>query len=204
MLGMLVVFLAVYLTGSRAALITCLLCIPFSLLFASKISHKKRIIYVVLVAVLAIILYQALASTDLFERMTDTEGYSDNIRLTIWGYALEGFYQYPILGGGLYSGSYFAQLQARWVTHNSFIDILVGQGLIGAILFVLIFGKMIFVKEKKNRLFIVAIMISFFLPYFFLNGYETLSFWLPMILCKFISDYCQNNDFTRLFEKCEE
>ena len=202
LLGMLIVFVAVYLTGSRAALITCVFCIPLAMLFAGKnISRTRRVIYIIVLAAVAAAVYTMLSSTDLFERMTDVEGYSDNIRLTIWAYAMQGFYEHPILGDGLYAGSYYSQLHTRWVTHNSFIDILVGQGLVGTILFVLIFGKMIIVKQKKNRLFIVVLMVSFFLPYFFLNGYETLSFWLPMILCKFISDYCQNNDFVLLFQK---
>ena len=130
--------------------------------------------------------------------MTDSSGYTDNIRLLIWKYAMQGFFNKPVLGSGLYSATYYSQLYVRWVTHNSFVDILVGQGIIGVIFWIGIFAKFIMVK-KGNGMFVLNIIFVFMFPYFFLNGYETLSFWLPMILIKQISDCCKKHDFFELF-----
>ena len=189
---MMIILLAIFFTGSRAALLTCILCIPLAFLYAGKsVGIGKKIVYTILVVIAGISAYILLGTSELFSRMTDMSGYTDNIRLIIWGHALKGFANSPIIGSGLYSASYYSQLYVRWVTHNSFIDIIVGQGLIGIILFLLTFGKIVKDAGHGNRAFIAVIMLSFLLPYFFINGYETLSFWLPMILVKIISDACR-------------
>ena len=73
-------------------------------------------------------------------------------------------------------------------THNLFIDILVGQGLVGILLLCLTLVNFIRVKKRDRQLMII-IVISSFAPLFFINGFNTASFWAPMILCQILSNY---------------
>ena len=183
-----ILFVAIYCTGSRAALISVLavfFVIIFKYMFYKKISLIKLSVLGALIVVLGAGLLW-VQGTELFERMGDMEGYSSNIRLEIWEYAMDGFYARPILGSGIQAGTYYAQRVLHWYTHNCFIDILVGQGIVGAVLYLGMFLG--FLKNNRgNRCFIGAYMIASFCPLFFVNGYEVLNFWMPMMLCQILS-----------------
>jgi O-antigen ligase len=189
------IFVAIYLTGSRAAFLTMgivTLLIISKLIFSRGITFKK-ITLTILLFITAFTGYYYLQSTVLFDRMITADSYTDNIRLQIWEYALEGFYNNPWLGSGIESGTYYAQLHLRWYTHSCFIDILTGQGIVGIALFAVIFIHYMRVK-KVNFIFMTTLIISFFLPLNFVNGYESATFWVPMAICAIVSEYCKINN----------
>ena len=129
--------------------------------------------------------------------MSDVDGYTENIRLTIWGYAIEGFLRRPWIGSGIQSGTYFSQLHVRWYTHSCFVDLITSVGIIGGALY--IWQYITFCKVKKeNVFFIVGMLLVLFVPLMFINGFETATFWMPMALCKLVSDYCKHNNFCDL------
>jgi O-antigen ligase len=194
------IFLAIFLSGSRAALLTIS---ALSLLMILKIFFAKgrivRKIIILLLLVLAVVVgYSALQNTSLFTRMTSAGSYTDNIRLKIWGYAMKAYTSKPLFGSGIESGTYYVQLTLRWYTHSVFVDILTGQGLIGAALYLVLFIDLLRVK-KENRMYMTVILLAFFVPMFFINGYESATFWLPLIICKAISDYCKSSNKSIMF-----
>lgn len=183
------IFFACYITGSRAAFLTMLIAsaLIFSKVVLSNGLNAKSILILFAIVIAMTILYLVLRNTALFARMGDVEGYTDNIRLKIWAEAMKAYYANPIWGSGIQSGTYYAQQELRWYTHNCFIDMLTGQGLIGTILFLLTYIYY-FWGKKGNRLFMFAMLVSYLIPLFFINGYETLTFWVPMCMCKLLSD----------------
>lgn len=190
-----IIFLAIFLSGSRAAFLTILtvsLIMIFKILF-TKYPLSTKILLIIALVLGAVIGLMYLRSTPLFTRMTGTGSYSSNIRLKIWGYALQAFTRHPLIGSGIESGTFYVQLILRWYTHSVFVDILTGQGLIGVIICLILFLNHLRVK-KENFIYMAIMLIAFFAPMFFINGYETATFWVPMIMCKVISDYCKAND----------
>jgi len=192
---------AIFFTGSRGAFLSLVVAfIIFLLGFLNNksINHNKKIIVIIVMLFALIICFILFRSTSLFERMFDKSGYTDNIRLLIWEYALEGFRKRPLIGSGLYSGSYYSQLHLKWVTHSSFIDILVSGGIIVSALWIFVFAKILKVKSI-NKWFMFSLFFAFFLPYMFINGYETLSFWLPLTIMCYLSKTCLINNYDELF-----
>lgn len=197
-----VVFCGIFFTGSRGAFLGLVLSIGIivsKIIFSGKISGRKVILFF-LVMLSILFAYEILMNSRLAARMLDAESYTGNIRWVIWGKALQAFRKHPIIGSGLQSGSAFSRSSTRFVTHNCFIDILTGQGIIGICLFTVSFWGILSVK-RENRYFMLAMMASFFTPLFFTNGYEGITFWLPMIFCYQISFYCKNNSCENLLFK---
>ena len=196
----LIVFVAVFLTGSRAALISMVISLLLILIneFTNKEKNNGTKIIVLLVSFfLFLFLYLCLQGNILFSRMTDAEGFSTNIRLRIWSYAIEAFTRKPFIGSGIQSGTYFAQQSLRWYTHSCFVDLITSVGILGAFLFLIVIFDFVRVK-KGNRLCMLTIILSMFVPLFFINGFECATFWFPMILCKLISKSLKTNSFKEI------
>ncbi|MDO4321555.1 MAG: O-antigen ligase family protein [Lachnospiraceae bacterium] len=194
-----IIFIAIFMTGSRGALVAMLSCFSFIIvkyIFMSGINGRSIMIsFAIVILILAV--YLGLSGSALFSRMSDVDGYTENIRLTIWGYAIEGFLRRPWIGSGIQSGTYFAQQHVRWYTHSCFVDLITSVGILGAILY----GWQYIVYctvRRENILFIVSMLLILFVPLMFINGFETATFWMPMALCKITSDYCKQNTFCNL------
>lgn len=197
LLAGIVIVSAIYLTGSRGGLISALVPLVIAVLFSlfkGKFTAAKLLSY--LFAVGLVVIFMAKNSA-LFSRMSDAEGYTDNIRLTIWNYALDGFRNSPLIGSGIQSGTYYSQLHVRWYTHSCFVDMITSIGLIGCFLFILLFAKLILVK-RSNIVFLLSMFIGMLLPLMFINGYETITFWVPLTLLTIASRYCKESSFTGL------
>ncbi len=190
-----ITFIAMFIAGSRACFLAMLISgtlIVLKMVFDRNHKINKPLVIVVLI-IAGIALYAVVSRSAIFERTTNFENYTSNSRITIWTYALNGFFAHPIIGSGVESGSYYSLLGTRWKTHNCFIDILVGQGIIGGIIIIAMFIYILKVS-KQNRVFLSAIMICFFVPLFFVNGYECATFWMPMTISKYISDKCRDHE----------
>ncbi len=181
-------FAAIYMTGSRAALITML--VSFALIMVKYVGYKGVSLRKIAIIFLTIIIVAVGAiwvqSTALFDRMGDVDGYATNIRLEIWEYAMEGFYRHPILGSGIEAGTYYSQRAVRWYTHSCFVDILVGQGLVGAFFYLCMFLGFL-KKNPGNRNFVITYLLACFIPLGFINGYGCITFWMPMAMCQVVS-----------------
>ena len=192
-----IIFIALFLAGSRASFVTMLvvaLIIFIYYIFLNKqISSIKKFLFTFLLVIAVIIVYYYLSNSIIFARTTDFDNYDNNARLLIWNYALEAFYRNPLFGSGSMSGNYFSQMHVRWVTHSCYISLICAQGIIGALLVVNMwigYSKV----NKYNMIFNIIIMISFFFPLMFIDGYEGANFWVPMMMCRFISDKAREYD----------
>lgn len=195
MMAAVVMFVAIFLSGSRSVFLSAVIVTALVLgkiVLSKGSSAQKTTLIIVIIAVIAL-LYILLMNSALFSRMTTMEGYEENARWKIWGYAMEAFTRNPLWGSGTTSGGYFSLLSTRWITHNCFLDILTGQGIVGSIIILAVFASIIKVK-KSNALFMTCFMITSFMPLFFVNGYECATFWMPMLFCKLISDKCKEKD----------
>ena len=198
----LIMFISIFYTGSRAAMLSIVMSLfilaPRVLSYKNAKCLTKAAIFV-LAPLFVIIVNMLLIDTPLYERMFSLSSYTHNIRLLLWYYALEAFFLNPVLGSGIQSGSYFVDLYTgRWnASHNCFIDIVTSSGCIGCIFLICIYGAMLRIK-KENKIFMLSIMAAFFIPLFFVTGYESLTFWMPMILCKIISNYCKKKNYIEL------
>ncbi len=182
-----IIFVGVFFGGSRSCFIAMILAVVIIVskyLLNSEVKNKGMII-IALVLVSSVLFFVMMNST-IFERTTDFANYGDNTRLIIWNYAMEGFYQNPIFGSGTSSGTYYSQLHVRWVTHSCFVDLITAQGIIGCIIIFLLFLRL-FRVNKSNKIFMLSVFITFFLPLFFIDGYVCATFWMPMTLCRLIS-----------------
>lgn len=189
------IFVAMFVAGSRACFLSMLLSamiIICKVIFDTKHNiNKPIIIFGLLFGALG--LYAIVSRSAIFARTTDFEGYSDNSRLLIWEYALEGFYKKPLIGSGVEAGSWYSLQHTNWKTHNCFIDILTGQGIIGALIMIKMIVEHTMVS-KTNKVFMIVILISFFLPLFFVNGYECATFWMPMTICTLLYKKCKKSE----------
>ncbi|UWP59053.1 O-antigen ligase family protein [Ruminococcus gauvreauii] len=198
-----IIFVAMFIAGSRACFMAMMLTMSIifiKMVFDSEHKMNKPLIITALI-IGGIVLYVIVSKSAIFARTMDFDNYTSNSRVTIWTYAMNGFFAKPVIGSGVESGSYYSLLDTRWKTHNCFIDILVGQGLIGAFIVLWIFLE----HRKVNRgngVFMAGFMICFFVPLIFVNGYECATFWMPMIICRYIYKKCrETNDILTLLYK---
>ena len=187
------VFIAMFVAGSRACFLAMMLCaviIIAKMVFDTEHRINKPLVISAII-ILGIGMYAVVSRSAIFQRTTSFENYTQNSRILIWSYALEAFFRNPLLGSGVESGSYFSQQSTKWVTHNCFIDILTGQGIVGAVIVIAMLVNILKV-DKNNRIFMLCIMLCFFIPLFFVNGYECATFWMPMTLCSYLSQKCKS------------
>lgn len=190
-----IIFLAAFLAGSRAAFISLLITVILVIFAIMREKNRKinKPLVLIWILLIGMAMYIFMINSSIFSRTMNFENYTSNSRLTIWKYALEGFYSHPVLGSGVTAGSYYSKMSTRWTTHNCFIDILTGQGIIGSILVIWLCARLLF-KNKKNTIYMLCMFITCFAPMFFLNGYECSTFWLPMMLCSIVSKHCRDTD----------
>jgi O-antigen ligase len=149
---------AVGLTGSRGGMIATtvgLLIVPFSMTRLSPGRMFSAVMMLLVAGALAVVytpdtLIQRLASTG-----TEVEGGRLGGRGKLWKAGLEAFADKPIIGygTGLFREAITPMLgEAAQVAHNSFISVLVEQGLVGLLLYVGIFGAVVLSVRRLDRL----------------------------------------------------
>ena len=86
-------------------------------------------------------------------------------------------------------------------SHNVYIDILSNFGLLGSIVFVHFFYKNCCLSTRSNMPFLLGACGVFMVPMFFVNGFNTVTFYFPLVILTIYSYYCRNekNEYTELF-----
>lgn len=189
--------LGVLSTGSRAAyLVLSIVLLLCFLLYIRKIkSTKKMLISASLITIVLIVcwsLVKQVLPESVIMRLTNLGTYKNDVRLKLWKQAFELFSRYPLFGAGMESANNYLISIGMFNTHNLYLDILIGQGLVGFALLGIVMVKFLEVK-KKDLSFMIIMCFSFFAPLFFINGFNTATFWTPLIICQIFKNYSLRN-----------
>jgi O-antigen ligase len=179
------------LTGSRAAfvsVISILIVLFYMILFKGKFSTIRKIALSILGAVLTIVIIvfaDKILPEMISARLFDYGGYSTDIRFTdLWKTAISLFYENPILGSGLNAISKVYGIYS----HSIYIDLLVGQGIIGLLIFVAILINLTKSRKQVRGLFFIM-LFAFAMPLMTINGLNTTSIWTPILLIQILKSY---------------
>ena len=165
------VFYAIFLTGTRTGSIVGVLGLVYWIFTyrKSSIIIKSFITLVMVASVIAIITFAPKASID--RVLSAGESISSgtlNNRTIIWGGALEQWKKTPIIGTGIGGlGDALNKLNIRYRdAHNSFIHLLTENGIIGLLLYLLIFISLFYYSIHTpfdEKIFLVTLLMCIFL-----------------------------------------
>ncbi|MCI8513119.1 MAG: O-antigen ligase family protein [Lachnospiraceae bacterium] len=179
---------AVFIMSSRGSFLTILLITAFvigKMILVDK-SIIKKVVLIGLLLVAVIVIYNFFQSLPMFQRMMNFESYGSDVRLRLWAAGFNGFFYSPLIGSGIGSASEYSWRLVGNAVHNSFIEFIADQGILGAVVVLLILLR-IFMRKREKRFFISILMISFFVPLFFLTGYTNFTFWMPVMFISLIA-----------------
>ncbi len=179
------VLLSMILNGSRGGLVSAILPIIGSVLFSAEGTGKKVkafIIGCVIFIVLLLVIYNFFPQQTI-DRLLHSTG---NVRSDLWAAAIKPFLNSPILGEGIGAASVYSWAIEGNASHNMYIDILSSTGLIGSIIYIALLWNCGFNIHKKN-LDIYLSAFACLIPQFFINGFNTTSQWIPIIMIYFTS-----------------
>lgn len=182
------IFIAMILDGSRGGLISALLPLIFFFFFKIKGAGKKigTFLIIAIIVILVIILGKEFLPEQTIERLLMKSTDADN-RTTIWKAALGAFWDSPIIGQGIGSSIFYSMSGAQgYHSHNLYIDILSTGGILGALFYLLVLFKAT-IGKTENLLNMLILAIPFFLPQLFINGFNTMTMYLPI----FMIHYCK-------------
>lgn len=167
--SMIFVFLLfVFLTGSRGALLSLLLIATVLLLVKAK-GNKKNIIKVllfVLVLLIALQIIPSLLPEELAIRFSldYIEETGTTSRTKIWDALLTRFFKddtFSILFGKGLSTTVLYNTYDNHVAHNAFIDILIGTGFVGLILYLIVIISLLIKAWKSENYILFATLCGF-------------------------------------------
>ena len=190
--GLLLGILSMIITGSRGAMLTTLLFLIIYAFLPSNMKISKKIAIIIFISgaiTLGIVFFIKYLPRSALERILQS---SQDSRLDLWRVALRVFYENPIIGGGMNAANTISRSLTGTDSHNVYIDILCNSGFLGAITFVIFFILNCLKSTRANRVFIYSIGLSFMLPMLFINGFNTATFYMPLILLTIFSHYCSS------------
>ncbi|MBQ3506356.1 MAG: O-antigen ligase family protein [Clostridia bacterium] len=187
-------FFSIIATGSRTALAVAFGALFVFFCFDRGMTLKKK--FLVLsgillgIAIVFFVMIQILprSALDRFLNM------GQDPRWEIWDAALKVFFDNPMLGGGMGATSQITQIEANYHSHNVYLDILGDSGLIGTMTFILFIATNCCRTTKRNSCFIITCLFVFMAPMFTINGFNTATFYLPLILMTIFSDFCRKEE----------
>ena len=191
---------AVFTMGSRGSFLTILLIVASVVgkMFLKDRNMVRKIAFIFLLVITVLVLYYLFQSLTMFQRMTGFESYGSDVRMRLWAAGINGFINNPLIGSGIGAASQYSWSLVGKAVHNSFIELLADQGLLGAIVIVWILLHFLN-RGNKNGFIVFILMISFFVPLFFLTGYSNFTFWMPIMFINLITNNLKNSQ-TILFD----
>lgn len=185
---LIIITIACILTGSRSAFIFVVFSYIFNgliYIFSFKIKNIKNFLKIGVGIIIIIALWNKILyflPQSLIIRLTTFSGYAtNNGRLDLWEKVLEVFYRNPIIGIGLNGGNKYLEINGMLNSHNVYLDILTSSGIVGIIIFLNIIFSFLCVN-RKSKIYVLGMIIVMLGPLFFINGFNTPSFWIPLIL----------------------
>lgn len=184
--------LAIVATGSRSPMLTFILFFAIYFLMSTTMNAKKKanVIFIgVVIALIFIYLIKKYYPAQALSRLSNTE----DPRINLWKSAFNVFKTHPLIGGGMSAATTISRANAGNDSHNVYLDILCNSGIIGSLMFIVYFYVSALKSTKANRAFTYSIAVAFMLPMFFINGFNTATFYTPLILLSLMSKYCRND-----------
>lgn len=204
-INLIISLLALMIASSRAGMLAIFVSAVSMILFSNKIriATKIRIVFLIVIVLLAAryFILNSYNEYALNRMFNDTDGGG---RLEIWESALEVFRKDPVLGGGLNSGSYVSALSTGYPTHSIFFDILCDSGIIGLISIIYFVLKNCIRCRRDNIEFQIILAIACIIPMLFINGFNTTTFFYPLIMLNIFSRYLETNDYLPLVNFSKE
>lgn len=182
-LAVLATLSATLLFQRRAAFLTLLLVgiVMFGEYLMDRKWSRTKVLSVLTLPAVVVLAAFWFVSSPAFDRLSSKDSYENNVRLTIWTEALRAFEEHPILGSGTGVSSYYSELETGYQSHNNYIDILGDYGIVGSVVFLaLLLSIVLGVPHKQLHMWAYALSVLF--PLGFINGFQTLAFWVPMLL----------------------
>ena len=193
---------AFFLSGTRAALLISLLIAVFVVVaYILKKGIKPRIIVLVGLGIVACTyVFQFIADIVPQWILEDRLNFmniiqSDDVRLVLWSDGLDEFARNNVmLGLGVNGIERFSHETSGLSLHNVLLQVLLEAGIIGTILFGLLFFDGQRKVKKTDKLLLFLLSTALFLPLLFQNGMYSLSFWYPVIMRSQLMNYSAESD----------
>lgn len=191
--GIIILVLAILATGSRSAILNSIIAVLISYIFLDKISIKKKLKIIAVIGIGAFILYFFLNNFYSTQALNRLINFTQDSRESLWDAALNVFFERPVLGGGFGSANIFSFAKIGNASHNVYLDILCDSGAIGMLSFLIFFFSNCFNITTKYKSSMYGMCISFMLPMFFINGFNTATFYLALIIITIFNNYYNSN-----------
>ncbi|CAK6476271.1 hypothetical protein BFRIG_03674 [Peribacillus frigoritolerans] len=176
-------------TGSFSAILGMVLCmILISFYYFINKSLYKYFTYIFFISFFVIAVYYIILGSSDIALTNPLVGkileQKDNIRLYVWGYAIELWKNNIVFGIG-YNNFFYVVNNYSYVTHNDALRLIVETGIIGTFVMICyVIGLIIkIVRCRKNELILfVSILSSIFIFSMFHNNMNSLLFWTMLSL----------------------
>lgn len=200
--GLLVYLVAILCTGSRAPVLSLASAIGVYYIMDNSVSNSKRLGILIIGGGIVYALYRIymmVMPEQVFDRIANS---AEDSRLDLWKAGIRGFTESPIFGSGLNSSNYLSNIYAGNHCHNVYIDAIASCGLFGMIFMVYFIHQNCFKSTSANNKFILASGLAFLIPLFFINGFNSATFLMPLMMMTMFSHYCRKagSHYGDLFE----
>jgi O-antigen ligase len=168
--------LAIGLTGSRGGMVATVVALSLVPLTLARLSPGRRVIAILLIVVSGAVAVIYVPKT-LIERLGTTtqevEGGRIGGRLKLWKAGLQAYVHRPVVGYGPGGFKWVAQdylVTESQVAHNSLVSVLVEEGIVGFLLYVMMFVVVFFaildlpIMERRYSLVLLATLFVTTLP----------------------------------------
>ena len=184
--GMVLILVAMLMTGSRGAVLSCAGAVVMALVVQRSFKKKFKFLILIEFVVIAFIAANNKLGWGLLENVIarfEEEGGSG--RLEIWSAALPRFWDAPIFGIGLGSSPLLIyRLTGENVgSHNTYITFLLEGGIILLSIVLILYFAIFKRLRKRGCVGALSCLTASFVCSFFVDTYNKKIFWIPLLLC---------------------
>lgn len=193
--GTLIITIAIFYTGSRAgvlAYIVSLFGIFIKLCFNNRdmISIRKVIVFMT-IAIVVLIIVALVIPREIYDRIFEmnlNDG-SNSLRVQHWLNALKCWSMQPIFGYGpaLTKELMISIMNHNGDAHNTYLTLLLQFGLVGFLMFFLLFIDVLKGLFNKENLVFLFILLGQVMASFIIANHLGISLWMTLLLCNYVS-----------------
>lgn len=180
-----------FLTSSRAAMLSFLIGVTFVIIYSFKKTSKRRRIKILLFVGLLFVIALFVLPKDILSRLFESNYFdsSNKKRLLDWATGIEAFKIHPIFGYGFRSELSIIRYVTgkELIAHNTYIAFLLQFGIFGCGIFFICFAKLF--KLIKKNLLLMGLLISNLFICIFISAEVAVFFWQPLIVIVLIAKY---------------